>query len=340
MSAILKSFLFLVLSIELGAPCVCRAETPAVPVVFLSLRGAVEDTIQVGEPLFVAIRIEAPDDPPSTLELAPASGTWADAIELTLGDSRGVTVARAHPVEAPVQPTATLGVDVVASGVWYFSSVSTAALMTGDYLVTAKLLIRDGRGWTGNATSEPITLHTIAPSESSELILRRSVAKAKEALATNRPEDAATIIDALLAQKPDTISLLTLRAIISARGGDLTSARLCINRAMDKEDQTGAVHPSISLFNLDQQLTAALSAPNPPKGPYPVWATPPMPLLRVLMGLEDSPSNSAGMDDATHVISVPPTSSATVVAEQPIVAAVVSANEITEAAIRGDPAGQ
>jgi hypothetical protein len=200
-----------------------------------------------------------------------------------------------------------------------------------------------GQGWTGSAASEPVTLHIVQASNSPELILRRTVANANEALAANRPEEAAKIVDALLAQRPDTISLLMLRAIISARGGDLISARLCINRAMDNEDRAGAVHPSTSLYNLDQQLTAAFSAPNPQKGPYPAWATPPMPLLRILMELAEPPSKIAQSVDGSRGTSeadastLSPTS---VGANQPIKATVIPAIEITEAVIRADSAGQ
>src|ERR1035437_8707841 len=60
------------------------------PEVSVTLRGAADHTIEVGEPLFVAVRIDVPDESDATIELAPGSGTWADAVEVEIsGASNG-----------------------------------------------------------------------------------------------------------------------------------------------------------------------------------------------------------------------------------------------------------
>ena len=52
------------------------ANSAPAPELSVSLRGLVDDALEQGEPLRVAVRLESSNDGTGTIELAPSTGTW------------------------------------------------------------------------------------------------------------------------------------------------------------------------------------------------------------------------------------------------------------------------
>lgn len=112
------------------------ADLSAPPYVAITVRGAVDDTITPGMPVRVIVRIEAPEDANERFLLAPASGTWVDAVAVELVPSGAVRPAiRAAPVGQPDTSSAELTGNRFASGLWRFSAADTQALRPGSYAV-------------------------------------------------------------------------------------------------------------------------------------------------------------------------------------------------------------
>src|SRR5664279_3089943 len=95
------------------------------PEVSVSLRGVADHTIEVGEPLFVAVRIEVPEESQSTIKLAPGSGTWADSVEVEIsGAENGAPILHAQPAAKPESAIATLDAERAAGCLLYTSDAA------------------------------------------------------------------------------------------------------------------------------------------------------------------------------------------------------------------------
>src|SRR6478736_730560 len=144
----------------LALACALARLPAATPTVGLSLRGVTDNQVGASIPLQVAVRLEAGDDG-AAITLAPAAGTWADAIAVELATTKGEIVARAEAVGRPDAPQATLGARRSAGGIWRFSREVMSRVPPGDYLVWARLAIPSGSGWTGTAEAEPVSLRIV-----------------------------------------------------------------------------------------------------------------------------------------------------------------------------------
>ena len=254
-----------------AAPHPASVPSPA-PELFLSLRGVTNQTVEVGEPLFFAVRIEASDETSAPTELRPASGTWSDAIEVAIVSvSSAAAKVRAQPALSPEKTSVTLDAERHAGGVWFVASSATGQLAPGEYVARARFTIAGSNGWNGEAISEETSLRVVLPSNSPERVRQRAMSRAHEAVVTNAPAEAAHLLDAELARDPDDISLLTLRAALCLRGGDLSSALVCVNRAIDRFEKSGSSHPPSDLFALESQISLALLSPPTTAVPPPDW---------------------------------------------------------------------
>jgi hypothetical protein len=142
------------------------AEVPAVtPEISVSLRGVFDRTVEVGEPLRVAVGVALPEESAATITLAPANGSWIDAtaVEILVSDGDRV-VGTAQPVVRQTESTTVLDQENGANGVWWFPAKVMTLLRPGDYLVRAKLSIHDGTGWKGECVSESAQLRVVATS--------------------------------------------------------------------------------------------------------------------------------------------------------------------------------
>ena len=325
------------------------------PEVSVSLRGVADHTIEVGEPLFVAVRIDVPDESNATIELAPGSGTWADSVEVEIsGAENGAPILHAQPAAKPESAIATLDAERAAGGVWFLSSATSGKLAPGEYLVHARLMIHDGTGWKGEAVSEESVLHIVATSAATERVIQRTMALAHEAVLADAPQKAARLLDALLTDDPDNIPLLTMRGALCARGGDYHAAMVCVNRAMSRVDREGWTHPPIELFELENQVAIALMTPSVAQVALPDWTRPPASVLarlpdeRLPKKTAERPATASIGDASSQPVgagvapapSIAPVSSVSAIAAGSGNFTVVSSSELKDATIIADPTGQ
>jgi len=355
MNLITRLSLLALIGCSLGCSVEAASATDLAPEVSISLRGVAAHTIEVGEPLFVAVRISVPDEDEVTIELAPGSGTWADKVAVEISrDARGAPILHAQPATRSESTTATLDAERSADGVWFLSSATSGKLAPGEYLVRARLVIHDGVGWRGEALSEESVLHVVAPSAVPGHVIQRTMALAHEAVLSDAPQEAARLLDALLAGDPDNIPLLTMRGALCARGGDYHAAMVCVNRAMSRVEREKWTHPPIELFELENQVAIALMTPSAGQVALPDWTRPPAsvlaPLLDERLPKKDSGQRAtASMSDASSqktsigVAPAPPVAPATsvpAIASGSASSAIIPSSELTDAKILADPAGQ
>ena len=334
MNLITRLSLLALIGGSLECPIAAATDAALAPEVSVSLRGVAHHMIEAGEPLFVAVRIEVPDESTATIELAPGSGTWADTVEVAIaGVARGAPILRAQPAARPESAIATLDAERTAGGVWFLSSATTGKLAPGEYLVHARLAIHDGKGWSGEAVSDESVLHIVARSGATERVLQRTLALAHEAVLADAPQEAARLLDALLTGDADNIPLLTMRGALCARGGNYRAAMVCVNRAMTRVDREKWTHPPIELFELEDQVAIALMTPSVAQVAPPDWTRPPASVLAPLPD-EHLPTKAAGRPSAA------PAAAVSAIASGSASGAIIPSTELTDAKIIADPAGQ
>jgi hypothetical protein len=270
------------------AALVCRAGTdPATaaegpaPEIGVSLRGVTGQTIEQGEPLRIAVRLEAPTNAAEPIVLAPAGGNWVDAIGVELVRAGGsVVVARGVVVGQPESSQARLDGDHLAGGMWRIPAEAMAGVGPGEYVVRARLAISSGVGWTGTAVSDDANLRIVASSADPERTAQHVLARAHEAWLAGKPEEAAHLLDVELMKTPDNIPLLTLRGAIALGAGNPGAAQACVAHA------TALLPPDLSetsleLGDLQNRVMTALLFPSPGAAPVtsPAWTWPPMSVL-------------------------------------------------------------
>ncbi len=347
-----------------GADPVAPA-SPA-PEIALSLRGIADDVVEQGEPLRIAVRLAAPRDTADTFELAPASGTWVDAISVEIAPtSGGAVVARAEAIGTADSPHATLDATHIAGGLWRVTAATMQQLPPGDYIVRARLAIADGTGWTGEVVSEATPLQVVAVSESAERVAQRAINHAQDALLDGRDEAAAALLDAVLQNTPDDVRVLTVRGAIAERAGNPLAAMICVNRALQARKGTGTDLPPLELDELQNRVMAALLTDNAdaPREDPPAWTWPPAAVLAppaqeastteetnaavAQTAAASAPSTALAAPTETPAV-VAPTPPASATADAPPASApagsslgvVVPTTELNEAKILNDPSAQ
>ncbi|MBL9199564.1 MAG: hypothetical protein JNL39_03615 [Opitutaceae bacterium] len=354
-----RLFLFAAVLVAGSVRAADAASTKAAgPDLFISLRGVVDGVIEVGEPLFVGVRLEAPFESAKPISLAPASGTWADAIELVLVRGETLLPARATMTTKPASAAVTLDAENAASGEWFFPAEQTARLSPGDYAVQARLALPA----TGGA-SEPVSIRVVARSNEAGRAVQRTVALANEALVTGRLQEGVRLVDGLLADQPDHLRLLAVRARLSARAGDLRGAMTCVTRALSTPEVEGLSHPPVGLIEMRNELGRALLASGASSAPPPDWTTLPprvrevirptptktKPVARTASTSSALPPStapaSAGAGAPTHRASAPAASAPAAMSARPppgppAPGTIVPTAELDDAKVRADPAGQ
>lgn len=260
------------------------AQTPATagavdPEVSISLRGVEHGELEQGEPWHAVVRLEAPSDATAPLELVPDGGNVIACIHVELLRARDRTVAAtARPADAGALPRVVLDGERVATGRWFFSAASMAAVGRGEYLVRVRLAVRGRAGWVGQVESATATVRIVTPATDSSRASVRAIARAHDSLFAGSPADSARHLDAVLAQNPDDIEVLAMRAALSARGGNLGAAQALVGRAIALSARAKFAHPPFELFDLEQRILAAPPHQEPP----PAWTNPPASTLAPL----------------------------------------------------------
>jgi hypothetical protein len=253
-----------------------------VPELFLSLSGVAEETIEPGEPLRVTLQIEAPRTFGGTWSLAPATGTWADAVTVEiLPEGRTEPAVQARVVGQPEQPHATIAADRTAGGMWRFRAEDTERLSPGAYRVRARLVVRDGAGWKGTAESDELPLTVVASSAANGRAGLKTLALARDALLSGETERSARLLDEELERSPGSFRVLLLRAAVAERAGNLAAAQLLLNLAAHSLGGKMQGYPNIEFDELSRRVLAGLLRPAAgDASPPPVWSWPPEAVMR------------------------------------------------------------
>lgn len=274
-----------------GAGLAQSAESPA-PEISLALRGIDDEAVEQGEPLRLVVRLNAPRETATAISLAPASGSWSDAIAVEIASAGGrAAMVRAVPFGKSDSPMAKLDAEHVAGGLWRFGPDAMQQLAPGNYVVRARLVIRDGTGWTGEVVSDDVLLQIVAAANSTDRVLQRAVNRAQDALLDGHVEEAAKILDAVLTQTPDEEGVLTMRAEVALRAGNPMAAMICLNRAAPK---TISGQPPIEREELKTRVMAALRGDATPSANPPAWSWPPPAVLTA------SPEQKAAAEKAAE----------------------------------------
>lgn len=231
------------------------------PTVSLSLRGVAARTIEVGEPLFVAVRIDPPEDQSAALAPKPMQGSWRDATAVELVHAAGGNaVARGRPVPSRDEPGFAADDEWALLGSWWFAAEDVVRLGPGSYLVRAVFRMREGAGWKGEAIAEPITVEIVAPSGIPKRVRQKTLSLALAAAAEGAPRNAAEILDEALRQDPNVIPVLVTRAQVALSVGDARAAAFCLRRARALAARMKG-KPSIVLHELAIQIDQAMADP-------------------------------------------------------------------------------
>jgi hypothetical protein len=342
------------------------APVAVAPEISLSLREVLDRTIEVGEPLFIAVRVDRPEQATEPLELRPARGTWRDAISVEFAAANGAGVlARARPVGTPAADAAILDAERSVDGLWWFPVDELKSIAPGNYLVRAALQIRDGTGWKGASASSPVAIRVVAPTGDRVRVQQRTLSLANAAQVEGAPDKAAVILDESLRKDPNAIPVLRARAALALNMGDVPAAAMCLARARSlAAGQPG--EPSLALHELSLQVSLAVADPSTANAPS-TWSTlPPVVLepvreraggtevvttlaaanpppkstqVSVAVPATRAPSNTSGQPAALPVA---------VIAVAPVVTApadsgpgvVVAASTLSDLTVTGDSRGQ
>ena len=342
------------------------------PEITLSLRGVGDAIVEQGEPLRIAVRIRVPRGAKEAIKLAPASGTWADTVRVEIAPaSGGAAAVLAEAVGKPDGAQATLDKAHVAGGLWRISAEAMQRLAPGNYVVRARLTIAGGSGWTGEAVSAPTRLQVVAASNAADRVTQRAVNRAHDALLTGRVEEAASILDAVLTNSPDDGRLLTARAVVAERAGNIIAAILCAKRAERARPPTSTGPPPVELQELQTRLQLALPEAMKRSDKPAEWTWPPPSVMKMPDSMmpplpkANAPSASAVAAPATPapksipavtpvastapvvVLAPAPASPPVVVARFPVASAglpspgeMVPADQLNDAKVSADTAGQ
>jgi hypothetical protein len=257
-----------------------QATSAPAPQLSVAPRGGLEGELEQGEPLRVVVRIEVRDAGEHRVELAPTNGPWTDAIWVELLPTGGATaVARAEVIGVPASPRATLDRERVAGGTWVFPETATRELSPGEYVVRARLVLNGAQGWSGEVASEDVPLRLIVPSNAPERVSARTLSRAQIAFARGAFEEAAQLLDRVLAEKPDDFDLLCLRAEVALAGGNTAAAAVCANRAARLVTPEASGPPPLPLHAVQSAVLAAWLSPAS-TADVPAWTWPPNAVLR------------------------------------------------------------
>jgi len=319
------------------------AQDKSRPEIGISLGGVTENMVEQGEPMRVALQLRLDDSYGlgGAVVLAPAAGTWVDAIVVELVDAQGsATGLKAQAYGQPDAPVAILDARRSAGGLWRFTSESTRTLAPGIYAIQARLAISAAAGpnsWIGEVISEDIPLEVVALSDLPERRSQRALALAHDAILDNRLEEAATILDALLVDQRSNVAAWTVRAVASERAGNILGALQCVSEGQRHYAALQMDEPNTELHGIMDRLLAALTASNTPAevvAPLDHWSWPPKELLSAPISIEPPP-------EIAGPVQAMPASEPSSVPTSPVEGAtVIPVTDTVEADYLTDPRGQ
>ena len=234
------------------------ATIPA-PVLVLSVNEPAGASSFNGWPLVIQVDLYNPnfttnDAPVTPIPLSTSSGSWADAVSITVTDSTGTQVQwPLHQVLRPTGADAAITLDAETSGhlAWWVAPVDTTGLPAGTFQIAALLdttTVTDPTMFQGQSYSSAVTLtlgaepSVLLPAQFESKYL---MATFYDVLAGNNAQ-AMTDVNTLLGAQPQNLRGLVAKGQLLEATGDATNA----------------------LASYDSAVTAFYAAtPNPPEPP-------------------------------------------------------------------------
>lgn len=238
----------------------------AVPVVevSLALRGSLDGSVEVGEPVFMVVRLDRSSATEKPVEIAQAGKPWTDAVTVELSASSDSKVlARGRVIPSTASPDSTLDAEHALTGVWWFSAADLRGLAAGSYVARAMATTAEASGRSSSAESPRFEFQIVPPSEKRDRVIQRTIALAAAAHLEGATNKAVALLDEFLTRDPDALPVLIARAEIALSTGDVNAAAVCAYRAKELEIR-GSTEPSIALHELITNVQLALADPASP----------------------------------------------------------------------------
>jgi len=286
-----------------------------------------------------------------TVVLAPASGSWVEAVTIEILDEQGNTTGiQAQSFGQPDKTSATLNDNLIAGGLWRFRSGATNTLAPGMYAIRARLAIDSAApgsgGWIGEVFSQDTPLKITLPSNEPDRRAQRALTLAQDAILDDRLQDAAAGLDALLSEQSDNVEAWMLRAVVAERAGNSFGALQCVNEGQRHYAALQVGEPHIELHAITERLMKALEVQELDKVSKPLghWSWPPTALLTANPPPPPPSEMSPAQGPTTSSATVHPdqgSTSSTVAPTEPVSkATIVPTAEAVESDFLADPRGQ
>jgi len=259
------------------------AAIPA-PTVTLSVNGPSGGTSYNGWPLVIQVDLYHPDFAADDTAVTPIpltlnSGSWADAVRLTVTDSTGAQVNwPLHQVLRPTGADASITLDAQRSGhlAWWVAPADTAGLPAGSFQIAAVLdtsAVTDPTLFQGQSYSVPVTVamgaepSVLLPDQTESKYL---LAAFYDTLAGSNTQ-AMTDVNTLLTSQPQNIRGLMAKGQLLEASGDAANALASYEMAVDAfytvtpnppEPPVELLERAASLRSAAISQSAALPAPH------------------------------------------------------------------------------
>jgi hypothetical protein len=159
--------------------------------------------------------------------------------------------------------------------VWLFSSADLARVKGDGFVLRARLTIPGQPAASGTVSSDPWSLRFVPPSDTPERVSARTRIRAQIALSQNQLPEAARLLDEALRQLPNDSDLLTQRADVALRAGNIAAARLLVGRVGLLAPKAAMNHqPPLLLEGVRNRILARAGAASA-GGEPPAWSWPP-----------------------------------------------------------------
>lgn len=175
----------------------------------------------------------------TSIQLIPASGGWDSLVTVHFVGAQREEVS--WPWVPVFHTDGALVLDEKATSHslgWYLGPEETRGLVPGEYAAFALLESRHGAqqgGWVGRVGSVPLRLEVVDEPVplSLELAERKAVLFARYELYRGNASAAVSTLDAHLAQQPDSVGALALKAELMERAGELERAYTLYGQTLD-----------------------------------------------------------------------------------------------------------
>lgn len=265
--------------------------------------------LSVGEPVIAEVTLLHPDrSATSPLTLDPPTGNWSDRVTIRVTDAKGAVLPWRFSVTGkPGTGALALQPNARTRVVLRMELSDSAALLPGEYRVTALLNLADGRAWQGTAKSLYCPVRVVVPPSqpTDEQLGQRQLLRVRDALLTGDTAKAETTAKEMLRatlKRPEGFAAL---ALVQEAKGQLKFAEISVNIAINLHLElstpatptpTSAALPATADKTTTPPTTAkpTAKAPKPPKPKLELIRTPYDDLrARIESELGDAPETAA-----------------------------------------------